>query len=148
MTKFDKIALLAVVGLFFGLSYQQERRLNRLENRLDTALQALPAMRRVISQVPQQSLYWLCFQHQVDRACINRCFSYGNYEPSSGQFRVRARPDNAVVLSNHLDVDAVRLGSYTVQARDLPMQLIYPCGPGFENVCSRPLRSGEMSGNL
>jgi len=28
--------------------------------------------------------------HSVDRACIGHCFSYSNYEPSSGQFRVRA----------------------------------------------------------
>jgi hypothetical protein len=25
----------------------------------------------------------------VDRACVERCFFFANYEPSSGQFRVR-----------------------------------------------------------
>src|SRR2546430_7360282 len=29
--------------------------------------------------------------HAVERACIAHCFSYSNYEPSSGEFRVRVR---------------------------------------------------------
>src|SRR5208282_5966424 len=33
-------------------------------------------------------------QHIADRACIGHCFSYGNYEPASAQFRVRANPGN------------------------------------------------------
>jgi hypothetical protein len=146
LTKVDKIALLATAGLFFGLLYQADRHLNRLENRLDAAIQAIPPMQRVIWQAPAQSLFWLCVQHDIDRACVGRCFSYGNYEPSSDQFRVRAHPNNGVVLSDHTDVDAVRMGSYTVHARDLPMQLIYPCDKEFENVCSRPLRLGDISG--
>lgn len=146
LAKLDKITLLAIALLFFGFLYRDERSLNHLENRLDAAIQALPPMRRVIAQAPEQSLYWLCFQHDVDRACIGRCFSYGNYEPSSRQFRIHAGPDNGVVMSDQTDVDAVRTGRYTVRARDLPMQLVYPCGAGFGYVCSQALGLGEISG--
>ena len=40
-------------------------------------------------------------QHMIDRACIGYCFSYGNYEPSSGVFRVRAAPGNPYMLSDY-----------------------------------------------
>lgn len=146
LTKVDKIALLATSALFFVFLYTDERKLNRIENRIDAAIQTLPRLQRVIAQMPRQSLAWLCFLHDVDRACIGRCFSYGNYEPSSGQFRIHARPDNSVVLSNHLDVDAVRAGSYIVKQSDLPIYLIYRCGADLEDVCARALGIGEISG--
>ena len=146
LTRFDRIALLATSTLFFAFLYTDERKLNRIENQIDAAIQTLPRMQRVIAQLPKQSLAWLCFLHDVDRACIGWCFSYGNYEPSSGQFRIHARPDNGVVLSNHLDVDAVRAGSYIIKQRDLPIYLIYRCGTDLENVCSSPLGAGEISG--
>ncbi len=40
-------------------------------------------------------------QHIIDRACIERCFSYGNYEPGSRVFRVRATPGNPYVLDSY-----------------------------------------------
>jgi hypothetical protein len=146
LTRFDKIALLATCALFFAFLYSDESKLNRIENRIDAAIHTLPRMQRVIAKMPGQSLAWLCFLHDVDRACIGRCFSYGNYEPSSGQFWIHAQPDNGVVLSDHLDVDAVRAGSYITKQRDLPIYLVYRCGADLENVCSRPLGAGEISG--
>jgi len=143
-TKFEKRGLLVVALLFFGLLYHDGRELNRIEDRIDAAVGTLPPMQRVISQAPGAVLLRsLCFHHSLDRACIGHCFSYANYEPSSQQFRVRARPANGVVLDNSSDVDAVGFGKYIVRARDLPLYVVYLCGAHFHEVCSGPLHSGE-----
>ncbi|MGA8617869.1 MAG: hypothetical protein WB660_05035 [Candidatus Sulfotelmatobacter sp.] len=143
ITRFEKLVLAAVAVLFFGLVYADNRELNRLEDRLDAAVAQLPPAQRVISSLPSQSLYSLCFQHNLDRACIGHCFSYANYEPSSRQFRIHARPGNGIVLDNYADVDSVANGTYVVQPRDLPLYLVYLCGQDSRDVCSRPLHAGE-----
>jgi hypothetical protein len=141
-----RVGLVAVAVLFFGLLYTDDRELNHKEDQLDAALSGLPSGQRVIGSLPDQSLRALCFHHDLDRACIGQCFSYANYEPSSRQFRIRARPENGIVLTDYADVDQVARGTYIVLPRDLPLYLVYPCGMNSNDVCSRPLRVGETSG--
>jgi hypothetical protein len=145
-TRFIRIALVSVAVLFFTLLYTDQRKLNRMENRIDVAVARLPPGQRVITSLPDQSLRSLCLHHDLDRACIGHCFSYANYEPSSGQFRIHARPGNSIVLGDYADIDAVSSGTYVVQPRDVPVYLVYPCGSNFKEVCSRPLSVGEKSG--
>ncbi len=138
-----RVALVVVAVSFFGLLYSDERKLNSMEDRLDAALSALPQGQRVVGILPDQSLHSLCFHHDLDRACIGRCLSYANYEASSRQFRIRAGPDNGIVLDDLADVDAVGGGTYIVQSRDLPIYVVYPCGSGLTEVCLRSLQLGE-----
>jgi len=145
-TRLIRVALTLVAMLFFGLLYLDNRELNQMEDRLDAVVAGLPPGRRVVSSLPSQSLGSLCFQHDLDRACIGHCFSYANYEPSSRQFRIHARPGNGIVLDNYSDVDAVADASYVVQPRDLPVSLVYLCGSRPTHVCSRPLRAGDAIG--
>lgn len=142
-TRLVKVALTATMLLFFGFFLTDERQLNHREDQLDAALRALPPNQRVVASLPDQSLRSLCVHHDLDRACIGRCFSYGNYEPSSLQFRIRAQPGNSIVLDNHVDVDAVSAGTYNVQSRDLPLYLVYPCGQHSGEICTRSLKAGE-----
>ena len=114
-----------------------------MEDGLDAAVRALPQGRRLVSILPDASLYSLCFHHDLDRACIGHCWSYADYEPSSRQFRIRATPGNGIVLDDFADVTAVASGTYVVQARDLPIYLVYACGLGLTEVCLRPLQLGE-----
>ena len=73
-----------------------------------------------------------------------RCFSYGNYEPSTGLFRVRATSGNPYVLTSYDDAVDVENGEYTVQAEDLPVYQIYQCSlSGDQTLCIRPLKAGE-----
>jgi hypothetical protein len=144
-TRLAKAALISVAVLFFGLLYTDDLELNHMEDKLDLAVNRLPPGQRVISSLPDQSLRSLCLHHDLDRACIGRCFSYANYEPSSRQFRIHARPDNEIVLDDYADVDAIADGRYIVRPRDLPLYLVYPCGSNFRDVCSRPLGAGETS---
>jgi hypothetical protein len=142
-TRVAKVALTSTMLLFFAFLFTDEWQLNHREDQLDVALRALPPNQRVIAFLPDQSLRSLCFHHDLDRACIGRCFSFANYEPSSLQFRIRAQPGNSIVLDNRVDVDAVSNGTYKVQSRDLPLYLVYPCGQDSGEVCTRPLKAGE-----
>lgn len=138
--------LISVAIFFFGLLYTDNRELNQLEDRLDVALDRLPPGQRVINSLQDQSLRSLCFQHDLDRACLGRCFSYANYEASSRQFRIRARPGNGIVLDDYADIDAVARGTYIARPRDLPVYFVYLCGLDSRDVCSSPLKVGEASG--
>ncbi len=150
--RFVRISLVGVTILFFALLYTDNRKLNRLEERIDAVVAGLPAGQRVISSLHSRTLPSLNFQHDLDRACIGRCFSYGNYEPSSGQFRVRVAAENQIVLDSAADVDAIASGTYVVRPRDLPISLIFLCSssryPNHGDVCVHPLRAGEIAGQV
>ena len=57
----------------------------------------------------------------IDRACLGRCFSYANYEPSTWQFRVRATGPNPYVVWTYEDSWSMQAGLYAVRPADLPM---------------------------
>jgi hypothetical protein len=85
-------------------------------------------------------------QHIVDRSCIGHCFSYGDYEPSSKQFRVRANSGNPFVVSDVEDVVAIASGDYVVQTKDEPIFQIYQCNLNMTELCIRGLSPGEKNG--
>jgi hypothetical protein len=147
LTKREAFALLAVPAVFFGFLYADQRDLNRMEDRMGLVISRLPQQQRVVDSLFDRSLRSLCLQHDLDRACIGHCYSYGNYEAASRQFRVRASNNNEMVLSDFVDVDAASEGKYVVSPRDLPLFLIYPCGANLRDFCSRALREGESDGN-
>ena len=82
----------------------------------------------------------------MDRACIGHCFSYSNYEPSSGQFRVRALPGSRVVTDDADKSESMSSGDYVVQPNDLPLVSIYQCDSADWTVlCADPLRAGNRT---
>jgi hypothetical protein len=81
--------------------------------------------------------------HEVDRVCLGRCFSYANYEPSAGLFRVRAERENGIVTANFRDSWAMQAGGYVVKPRDLPLYRIDLCGAGTGDLCAAPVAAGE-----
>jgi hypothetical protein len=83
--------------------------------------------------------------HIVDRACIGRCFSYDNFEPSTGQFRVRANPGNPFVMADMQSAGGAQVGDYVVRARDLPLSDIYQCDSSMTELCVRDLAVGDRT---
>ncbi len=140
----EKMALAALAIVFFSFLFADTRELNRLEDGIDAAVGTLPAGQRVVGSFPGWSTRVVPLQHDLDRACIGRCFSYANYEPSSRQFRVRVQAENPVVLDNYLDVKAVEEGRYVVKPRDLPLYEVFLCGTGRHDVCLSSLEAGEV----
>ncbi len=148
LKSYEKVILILSTLIFFTFVFRDGRKLNRMEDNLDAALARVPAKSRVIGILRTPSKDFSPAEHAVDRACIGRCFSYANYEPSTGQFRVRAEPGNPFVMADYGDVYSVELGRYRVQAGDLPVFLVYLCGPDRQQVCTRELRAGEVVGTI
>jgi hypothetical protein len=136
--------------VFFGFLYQDTLVLNRMESDAEDLVSRLPFGTRVIATVwapPDSRVSFI--GHIVDRACIGHCFSYANYEPSSGQFRIRAHPGSPVVSASDEDTEDMQAGEYEVLDEDLPAMEIFQCDEkDLTKLCIRDLASGEKNGRL
>ena len=103
-------ALALVAAVFFAFLYRDERILNQFEDRLDAVVAQVPKDQRVILGVRDPTLRVNALAHMIDRACIDRCYSYANYEPSTRQFRVRVDTPNAIVASTYAESSALQNG--------------------------------------
>jgi hypothetical protein len=136
-----KGALMALAAVYFFFVYSDARAANRIEDRVERVLDALPPGQRVVSAVASRGIRLDPLGHLLDRPCAGRCFNYANYEPSTGQFRLRAIAENRIVFDKYRDSYDLQKGQYTVKARDLPLYEVYACGP--EQFCLRMLRLGD-----
>jgi hypothetical protein len=137
----------AAAVVYFVLLYQDTGRVAQMEEQVEHLLRTLPRGQRVtatIRSLPGSRLYSI--HHIVDRACIGWCFSYSNYEPSSGQFRIRVQPGSPIVSASAAESDQIQVGHYVVQSKDLPLFQIYQCRGNLTNLCMRELRAGETNG--
>jgi hypothetical protein len=90
----------ALTVAFFIMMYQSESKLAALESLVERAVMQLPRGSRVLSGLCWPESRFNGAYHLLDRACIGHCFSYGNFEPASGQFRLRSQPGNRFVVAN------------------------------------------------
>jgi len=119
--KFERGAILFIAVLFFAFLYRDEHALNSFENRMQEKVASLPPGQRVISAIDAPDLRVNALAHVIDRACIGRCYSYANYEPSTAQFRIRAEAQNPYVAHLYQDSWLMQVGMYVVKDRDLPL---------------------------
>jgi hypothetical protein len=138
----------AIAAIFFAFVYQDTAKVNRMEQQVVRLVSQLPPNQRVMGTIEKPDDSRVLLQHILDRACIGRCFSYGNYEPSTGLFRVRASPGNPYVLSSYDDAVDMENGEYVVQPEDLPVYQVYQCGPAGSELCIRSLQAGEENDRL
>jgi hypothetical protein len=139
-------AVLAV--LFFAFAYRDTGRINRMESEVARLVRTLPPNQRVMGTILPPPEWRVSIQHILDRACIGYCYSYGNYEPGSKMFRVRADSGNKYVLSNYDLAVEMEDGYYTVQPEDLPVYQVYQCGNDGANLCIHALAAGEENDDL
>jgi len=140
------IGFAAAAIFFFFFLYQDTSKLNRMELQAERLERTLPHGQRVIAVIPPFAGSEIYIHHMIDRACIGHCFSFGNYEPSSGQFRLRAAPGNPIATSDYKTSNEMDAGRYVVRPEDLPISEIYLCSPGGDDICMRALRAGEEAG--
>ena len=133
----------ALAIVFFAMLYRGTGLLNSMEARIEQLVQTIPPNQRVLGTIlpPENSRFIV--QHILDRACIGHCFSYGNYEPSSGAFRVRVLDANPYAMEDGESTSEMEDGTYVVQPEDLPAYQVYQCGPKYSDLCIRPLAAGE-----
>lgn len=135
--------------VFFFLFYKDTARTNLIETRAEQLVSGLPFGTRVMATILLPSgTQPHSVVNVVDRACIERCFSFGNYEPPSAQFRVRALPGNGIVTTNYQDAADMEGGRYVVKPQDLPAYQVYRCGPLATDLCIRKLEAGERNDRL
>lgn len=141
--KWHLLATAAIAALFFAFLYQDTGRANNIEQQAVELVSQLPPNQRVLGSIFAPHRSRVLVQHLLDRACIGRCFSYGNYEPGSRDFRVRARPGNPYVLADYVLAVSTEEGTYVIQPRDLPVYQVSECGRGGTKLCIARLHAGE-----
>ena len=139
-----------IAAVFFVLLYRDTGTLNSMEQQAENLVSDLPDGRRVIQTIGVPADWRIFFiDHMVDRACIGHCFTYSNYEPSFGQFRIRVRPRSPLVIDSPEASNAMEDGKYTVRPEDLPLTQIYQCDEkNLTRLCMRDLRAGEKNGSI
>ncbi len=110
-----------VTIVFFAFLFHDERAFNAFEDRIERRVATLQPGQRVISAIAANGLRVNALGHMIDRACVGRCYSYANYEPSTAQFRVRAVGQSPLVASTYDDSWALQTGTYKVKQSDLPL---------------------------
>ena len=140
--------LAAIAAVFFFFLYQDTGALNRMEDQAAHYVRLIPPGQRVLETIFRFPGSRIFIDHMVDRACIQQCFSYENYEPSSLQFRVRVRSENPMVMSSAENADAAQGGTYILQPKDLPAFQIYQCDLTMTRLCMRELAVGEENGRV
>lgn len=148
--KWHLVGFGACAIVFFSFLYQDTRVLNGMEASAERLVSGLPVGTKVLATIwapPDSRITFI--SHFVDRACVGHCFSYANYEPSSGQFRIRARPGSPMVRAIEDDTEDMQAGEYEVQDEDLPMKEIFQCDEkDLTKLCMRDLAAGEKNGRL
>ena len=134
--------LIALV--FFSLLYVDTGILNGMEEQVERSVAALPVGSRVVEDIDEGAGSRVAIEHIVDRACIGRCFSYDNYEPATGQFRVRAAPGNSIVSADPPDESGAASTEELVKALDPPVFEIFQCEGSSVKTCVRELSAEEM----
>ena len=138
----EKGIAVAVVILFFSFAYVDERAINALEAKMDGAIKTLPPGARVVATVRDSGLFLPALQHLVDRPCIGRCFDFGDYEPATTQFRLRATPGNPYVMSDINDILDLENTENVWRRKDIELYHLLPC-PARRDICISIVQPGE-----
>lgn len=132
-----------VAATFFVFLYHDTGVIDRMEQQTEILVHQSPAESRFIQTIDPPLKYRFSVRHILDLACINYCFDYGNYEPATKQFRIRAAPENPLVVTDPRDSLAIDAETYVVPSNALPLSELCQCGPPWTKLCVRTLSSGE-----
>lgn len=146
--KWHLVVSFVILAVFASFLYQDTATVNKIEAQAERLVRTLPPNQRVLASIFELDDSRILIQHMIDLACMERCFSYGNYEPGSEVFRVRAMPGNPYVLADYEDATDTEEGTYVVQPEDLPVYQIYQCTETGRDLCVRPLKAGEANNRL
>jgi hypothetical protein len=92
----------------------------------------LPPGARVVSNV-DWPLGRVQMWHLIDRACIGHVYDFGNYEASSGHFRIRALRGNTFLTWLPPEVDPVG-SAVLLRRKGIPVYEIYDDDEGQYHV--------------
>jgi hypothetical protein len=127
MTRLSSLMAIA----FFAFVFIDVRAINGVDAELTSLVSGLPPGQRVVASL-QDSGGLNGLVHVLDWACIGRCYDYGNYEPGTGQFRIRVLRRNKVVASTITIAQEIEAGHYIVAPDEAPLYSVCP-GPDSEH---------------
>ena len=140
-----RLSVLAA-SVYFTFLYVDDRAFNRLEREITDLVHELPPGQRVVAAIADSDTRLNATLHVVDRACIGHCFSYGDYEPATGQFRIRVVGPNPVVAPNMTVVQDIENGEHVVTPAEAPLYSV--ClndKPNGKRFILRALHAGERN---
>jgi len=140
-------ALSIFAAVYFTLQYRDTAILNNMEQQVQNLVSTLPVGTRVAYTIDFGNDSRINSRHMVDRACIEKCFTYSNYEPATQQFRLRVSPQGSPIISTSgLDIEH---GDYVVRPEDLPLAQIYQSDESdLTRLSIRSLSAGEKNGRI
>lgn len=144
-SRFEITGMALTIGAFFAMLNRDAARWDRVETEMAGVVRTLPPGQRVVSQLCPPGSRVDPYRNMVNRACLGWCFSYANYEPSSGQFSLRVIGPNAVVAHERSIVWRLENGLHVVEARELPLHQVEWAGTG-SSLRVRALAAGERAG--
>jgi hypothetical protein len=132
---------------FFALLYRDTLIVNKMEEKAERIVATLPQGSIVVSTNWAPPGSRILAEHIVDRACIGHCFSYANYEPPSGQFRIRAKPGNRFVTARiyYKSEEDLQRGNAYFDFPNQPAYEIYTCGSARSDLCFQPINSNSTN---
>ncbi|MCU1339157.1 MAG: hypothetical protein JWO19_4738 [Bryobacterales bacterium] len=134
-----------VATVFFTCLYLDGLAFNRTESEVASLVQNLPRGQRVVAAISDSGARLNAMLHVADRACIGRCFSYGNYEPATAQFRIRITGPNGVVAPDMKVVQEIEEGQHIVTAAEEPLYSVCPLAADPNRFYLRLLHAGEQT---
>ncbi len=140
------VALTLIAMAYFSFAYADERAINQVEDRVLALVETLPRGQRLVIALREEPPVGIPkLLHILDRPCIGRCFDYGNFEPPTDAFRLRADQPNAYVMSDIDDPAALQTNGYTVKSTDPPLYLVDFCDRSTLQFCATALRPGQTT---
>lgn len=136
-----------LLGLvFFTALYLDMQSLNRVAAEIARLVEPLPPGQRVVAAVRDNGSPGLNgLAHVASATCVGHCYDFANYEPATGQFRLRLRGANGIAADNMDVVSAIENGMHVVTPREAPIYSVCaPAGPG-PRLILRKLAAGEKT---
>ncbi len=127
MTRLSSLVAIA----FFAFLFIDVRAINSVDAELTSLVSELPPGQRVVASL-QDSSGLNGLVHVLDWACIGRCFDYANYEPGTGQFRIRVLGRNQVVAPTIAIAQEIEYGHHIVAPDEAPLYSVCP-GPDLSH---------------
>ncbi len=134
-----------VATVFFTFLYFDDRALSSAEKEIGALVETLPPGQRVVAAIGDSSSRLNPLGHTLDRRCVGHCFSYGNYEAPTAQFRIRVLAPNPVEAPDMNTVKEIEEGTHIVTREEAPLYSICPCEDARQRFCIRPLAAGERT---
>jgi hypothetical protein len=131
--------------IFFTCLYLDGLAFNRAESEVASLVEKLPPGQRVVAAMSDSGARLNALLHVADRACIGHCFSYGNYEPATGQFRIRLTGPNQVVAPDMKVVQEIEEGQHIVTPAEAPLYSVCPIANDPNRFYLRAIHAGEQT---